>query len=162
MAMRWLVRTTLGIVVSVALASTALAQMGYGGGGTTGSTGTTTYAPKSYGSGAAIGIGVGAAAAVAAGILILRHRHASQGEEATLVGCTDRSNGGAMLVDDNSKATYSLTSLSKDVKSGERVEVAGKKSQDASGKNVFHVQKLVKDDGPCTPQTASVAAGANP
>jgi hypothetical protein len=162
MAIRWLVRTTLGILLSIGVASTALAQYG-GGGGTTGSTsGTYSTSGKSYGSGAAIGIGVGAAAAAVAGILIYRHHHAAQGEEASVAGCTQQANGLTTLVDDSTKTTYSLTSLSRDVKPGERVELSGKKTQDASGKNVFHVQKLVKDDGPCAPQSASAGAGSNP
>jgi hypothetical protein len=157
MAIRWLVRTTLGILLSVGIASTALAQYG-GGGGTTG-TGTYSSSGKSYGSGTAIGIGAGAAAAVVVGILVYRHHHAAQGEEASVMGCTTEANGMMTLMDDSSKTTYSLTSLSKDVKSGERVELSGKKTQDASGKNSFHVQKLVKDDGPCSPQTASAGTG---
>ncbi len=160
MSLRWLVRTTLGILLSVGVASTALAQYG-GGGGTTGGTGYTTSG-KSYSSGTAIAIGAGAAAAAVVGILVYRHHHASQGEEASVMGCTAQANGMMTLTDDNTKTTYSLSSLSKDVKEGERVELTGKKSQDASGKNTFHVQKLVKDDGPCAPQSASAGAAANP
>jgi len=161
MATRWLVRTTLGILLSIGVATTAFAQ--YGGGGTTGGTpGTYSTSGKSYGSGTAIGIAAGAAAAVAIGIFAVRHHHANQGEEASVMGCTEQANGVTTLVDDSTKTTYSLTSLSKDVKPGERVELSGKKSQNASGKNVFHVQKLVKDDGPCTPKTASAAQGSNP
>src|SRR6266568_1714184 len=161
MTTRWLVRTALGILLSIGVATSASAQ--YGGGGTTGGTGgtSTTYSKKSYGAGTAIGI-AGGAAAVAIGLFVIHHRHATQGEEASVVGCTEQVNGVTTLVDDTTKSTYSLTSLSKDVKPGERVELSGSKSQDSSGKNIFHVQKLVKDDGPCTPQTASVGAGSNP
>ena len=161
MTTRWLVRTALGILLSIGVATTALAQ--YGGGTTGGTGGTGGYvAPKGgYGAGTAIGI-AGGAAAVAIGLFVIHHRHATQGEEASVVGCTEQVNGVTTLVDDTTKSTYSLTSLSKDVKPGERVELSGRKSQDSSGKNIFHVQKLVKDDGPCTPQTASAGQGSNP
>ena len=70
-------RITLGICLTVFLASSAQAQ--YGGGGTgagTGTPGTPGYVPpkNGYGSGKAIGIGVGAAAA-GAGVLFLALHH---------------------------------------------------------------------------------------
>jgi hypothetical protein len=162
MTTRWLARTALGILLSIGVATTALAQYGGGTtGGTGGTTGTYTAPKGGYGAGTAIGIAGGAAAAAIA-LFVIHHRHATQGEEASVAGCTEQANGVTTLVDDSTKTTYSLTSLSKDVKPGERVELSGRKSQNASGKNVFHVQKLVKDDGPCTPQTASVGADSNP
>lgn len=163
MAIRWLVRTTLGILLSMGAASAGLAAPcgGYGQPPCPGGTGYSTTG-KSYGSGTAIAVAAGAAVAVVAGVLVYRHHHASQGEEASVMGCTTQANGMMSLMDDSTKTTFSLTSLSKDVKAGERVELSGKKSQDATGKNTFHVQKLVKDDGPCNPQTASAGAGANP
>jgi len=153
MAIRWLVRATLGILLSVAMAPTALAQQGY----------PSNYSParKSYSSGPAIGIAAGAAAVVAVGFYAIHRHHATKGEEATVVGCTTHANGATTLIDDRTKTTYSLTSLSKDVKPGERVELTGRKSQDASRKNSFHVQKLLKDDGPCPPQTANAGEGTN-
>jgi hypothetical protein len=160
MAIRWLVRTTLMVLLSVGIASTAMAQCG--GLYQPPCPGMTTTAKPSYGHGTAIAVGAGVAAAAVVGILVYRHHHSSQGEEASVMGCTQQANGVTTLVDDSTKTTYSLTSLSKDVKPGERVELTGRKSQDTSGKNTFHVQKLVKDDGPCTPQTASAGAGANP
>src|SRR5258708_144173 len=72
-----LLRITLGICLTVFLASSAQAQYGGGGNGTgTGTPGTPGYvAPKNgYGSGKAIGIGVGAAAA-GAGVLFLALHH---------------------------------------------------------------------------------------
>ena len=158
MSMKWFVRTTLGILLSVGMASMALAQ--YPGGGTTGGTGTYSSSGKRYGSGAAIGIAAGAAAALGIGLYAMHRHHANQGEEASVVGCTTQANGATTLVDDNTKTTFSLTSLSKDVKPGERVELTGRKSQDASGKNSFHVQKLVKDEGPCNPQSAANGSGS--
>jgi hypothetical protein len=162
MATRWLVRTTLGILLSIGVASTGFAQTYPGSGGSTSSTSTYSSSGKSYGSGTAIAIGAVAAGGVVAAILIYRHHHATKSEAASLVGCTEQANGVTTLMDDSTKTSYSLTSLSNDVKPGERVELAGRMKQDASGKNVFQVQKLVKDDGPCAPQTASAAAGANP
>ncbi len=160
MSTKWVVRTTLGILISIGVASTAVAQ--YPGGGTTSGTGTYSSSGKSYGSGAAIGIGAGAAAAVVGTVLYVRHRHhAVKAEHASLMGCTAGANGMMTLMDDSTKTTYSLTSLSKDIGPGERVELAGTKSQDASGRNSFRVQELVKDHGACNPQSAAnlTAAG---
>src|SRR5258705_6115417 len=86
-----LLRITLGICLTVFLASSALAQYGGGGTGTgtgTGTPGTPGYVPpkNGYGSGKAIGIGVGAAAA-GAGVLFLALHH--RGGATSCVAKTD-------------------------------------------------------------------------
>src|SRR2546427_12833921 len=102
MATRWLVRTTLGILLSIGVATTALAQ--YGGGGTTGGTGGNySTSGERYGSGTAIGIAAGAAAAVALGIFAGRPHHANQGEGAAVVGWPRQANGVTTLGDDSTK-----------------------------------------------------------
>jgi len=92
-----LLRITLGICLTVFLASSAQAQYGGGGTGTgTGTPGTPGYvAPKNgYGSGKAIGIGVGAAAA-GAGVLFLALHH-----RGGVTGCVQKADDGLRLVDE--------------------------------------------------------------
>jgi hypothetical protein len=57
------------------------------------------------------------------------------------------------LVEDSTQTLYSLTPPRKKVKAGERVVLRGKKTLDASGKNVFQVRKFVQDAGPCETQS---------
>ncbi len=136
------------ILLSAAMASPAWAQQGV-------PPPSSSPSAKSYGAGTAIGISVGAAAALGIGLYMIRHRRANRAQSATLVGCTQIDNGVMLVEDDTTKVKYTLFALREDVKPGERVVLTGKKSQDASGKNLFHVRKLVKDDGPCSSQTAS-------
>jgi hypothetical protein len=139
-------RMTLGICLTVFLASSALAQ--YGGGGTgmgTGTPGTPGYvAPKSgYGSGKAIGIGVGAAAA-GAGVLFfaLHHRGA-------VTGCVQKTDDGLRLVDEKKNTSYALEAGSVDLKAGDRVELKGKKSGRDGESQMFAPTKVVKNLGSC-------------
>ncbi len=157
MVLRFLARFALAVSLCALTAVSALAQ--YTGGSTgTSSTGTYSTAGKSYGSGAAIGIGVGAAAAVTGIALYVHHKHSAGGTQASLVGCTQEANGATSLLSDKDKQTYSLASLSSDVKPGERVELVGKMTKDSAGKRVFQVQKLAKDYGPCNKESAQNAA----
>src|SRR5258708_12446685 len=100
-----LLRITLGICLTVFLASSALAQ--YGGGGTgagTGTPGTPGYVPpkNGYGSGKAIGIGVGAAAA-GAGVLFLAFHH-----RGGMQGCVQKTPHGFRLEVEEKNKTASL------------------------------------------------------
>lgn len=145
------VRMTLGICLTVFLASSALAQ--YGGGGTgmgTGTPGTPGYvAPKSgYGSGKAIGIGVGAAAA-GAGVLFLALHH-----RGAVTGCVQKTDDGLRLIDEKKNKSYALEAGSVDVKPGERVELKGKKSSGNGGAQMFEPTKMVKDLGSCGAEAA--------
>ena len=71
--------------------------------------------------------------------------------EASIVGCTAQGDGTMTLVEDNTQILYSLTTVPKKVRAGERVTLRGKKKFDTSGKNLFQARKLVKDEGPCEP-----------
>jgi len=146
-----LLRTTLGICLTVFLASSALAQ--YGGGGTgmgTGTPGTPGYvAPKNgYGSGKAIGIGVGAAAA-GAGVLFLAMHH-----RGGVTGCVQKSDDGLRLVDEKTNKSYALESGSVDLKAGDRVELKGRKSSGNGGAQMFAPTKMVKNLGSCDAEAA--------
>jgi hypothetical protein len=139
------VQLTRAILLTLLLSAPTFAQ--YGGGTGSGGTGSGSGAP-SYGSGKAVGIGVGAAAA-GAGVLYLALHH-----KASLTGCVQRGDDGLSLVDDKNHQTYSLLIGDADLKSGERVELKGKKSKDGSGAQSFQVNKVVKNLGACTMQSA--------
>ena len=72
--------------------------------------------------------------------------------EASVAGCTTLANGEMALTEDGTQTLYLLTPARKNVKAGERVVLRGKKNHNASGGNVFHVRKVVKDDGRCEAQ----------
>ena len=142
--LRYVLRASLTIVLMLAMGSlTAIAQ--YGGGG--GMPGSPTYTPPRGGysnKGAIIG-GIAAGAAVIGGILYWRHHH----NQSKLQGCV--SGNGDKLVSDKDKQTYSLTNAQDEsLKSGQRVELVGKKTKDASGEPSFQVSKMSKDLGICT------------
>ncbi len=129
-----LLRITLGICLTVFLASSAQAQYGGGGTGTgTGTPGTPGYVPpkNGYGSGKAIGIGVGAAAA-GAGVLFLALHH-----RGGVTGCVQKTDDGLRLVDEKKNKSYTLEAGSVDLKPGDRVELKGKKSGGDGGAQMF-------------------------
>jgi hypothetical protein len=141
-------RMTLGICLTVFLASSAMAQYGGGGtgmGGGTGTPGTPGYvAPKSgYGSGKAIGIGVGAAAAGAGVLFFALHHHGA------VTGCVQKTDDGLRLVDEKKNTSYALEAGSVDLKAGDRVELKGKKSSGGGGAQMFAPTKVVKNLGNC-------------
>ncbi len=128
----------------------AVGQYGGGGGmGGGGMPGSPTYTPHgSYSNkGAIIGGGAGGAAAVG-GLLYWKHHN-----RAKLQGCV--SGNGDRLVSEKDSRTYSLTNVQNDsLKSGERVELLGKKATNETGAPTFEVRKMSKDLGMCTASTA--------
>ncbi len=63
--------------------------------------------------------------------------------------------GGDKLVNEKDNQTYNLTNKQNEsLKTGERVELLGKKAKDASGEPTFEVHKMSKDLGQCTATTA--------
>jgi hypothetical protein len=106
------------------------------------------YAPGTVGSpgygssGKAIGIGVGAAAGGAGLLYLALHHHGS------VEGCVSQSAGKFSLTDSKGKS-YSLLADPADVKSGERLQLSGKKSSAPDGASTFEVKKVLKDKGSC-------------
>ena len=148
-------RFALGIALTLLLSSPAFAQYGggTGGTGTTGMPGTPGYSSPGYGSGKAIGIGVGAAAAGAVVLYVALHHH----HQTSVTGCVQSSDSGLSLADEKNKRTFSLVSAGADLKPGERVEVAGKKSAGPGGVESFQATKLVKNLGACGAPAVSAA-----
>ena len=138
------VRLTKAILLTLLLSAPAFAQ--YGGGTGTGGMGTGSAAPGyGYGSGKAIGIGVGAAAGAGVLYLALRHR-------GSMTGCVQGGDDALIVVDDKNHQTYSLLNSGADLKSGERVQLKGKRSKDGHGAQTFEVSKVVKNLGACNAQ----------
>jgi hypothetical protein len=140
-------RLAVGIPLALLLSGPAFAQ--YGGGTMGRGSGTPSYA-----SGRAVGIGVGAAAA-GAGVLYLALHH-----RGSVNGCVKAINDRLSLFDEKTGQTYSLLPGSTDVKSGERVELSGRRSKDAEGTQTFQVKKVVKNLGACN--GGSVLSSAHP
>jgi hypothetical protein len=141
-------RATVCAALILALCNLAAAQYGGGMGG--GMPGSPTYNPhRSYGSKGAIIGGVVGGAAV--GGLLYWHHH----NRAKLLGCV--TDNGDRLVNEKDNQTYNLANnQSESLKSGQRVELLGKKTKNEAGEPTFEVKKMNKDLGMCTPTTAQV------
>jgi hypothetical protein len=156
------------VLFCLAVGSTASAQYNGGTAGAPGATGTGTGnmtvggTPNySYGNGKAIGVGVGAAAGAAVGIaLYVHHRHVKAREEAqavqtpkseaSIIGCTQSTLTGVSLKNENDNMTYTiLSSGSKKLQTGQRVELQGAVLNEKSGINTFSVHQLVDSYGAC-------------
>jgi hypothetical protein len=143
-----LLRSTIAATLIFGLCSLAAAQYGGGGMGGGGMPGSPTYTNRSYSSKGAIIGGVAAGAAVVGGLLYWRHHN-----RAKLVGCVQ---GNGKLVSDKDNQTYSLSNPQNEtLKSGERVELLGKKAKDETDEPTFEVRKMNKDLGMCTPTSAA-------
>lgn len=148
MLIRNLGRIGSGIVLVLLVAALSYGQ--YGGGGMTGGTsGSGTYTAPKGGYSSATGIGIGAAAAggVAIAYLLVRSHRRMQ-------GCVERPNGATTLVDEKDKKSYALESGSLALRTGDRVELSGRKLKDSAGQPAFAAKKLVKDFGPCRQEAA--------
>lgn len=145
MIFRWLACSTFGILLVATAAPSIVAQAGP-------PCGPDLPIKCTPGKDAAIVVTFVGAGALAA---YLGYRMSHPKREESIAGCTMQADGGMTLVEQSTQTLYSLTPVNKEVKAGERVVLRGKK--DASGRNVFHVKKLVKDEGPC--ETQSLSAG---
>jgi hypothetical protein len=86
------------------------------------------------GAGAAIGIGV---------FYAVHHGH-------NLTGCVASEGNGLELLTDSDHKTYALNGEVADIKPGERIHVAGRKSKKSSAvPPSFLVEKVSKEYGPC-------------
>jgi hypothetical protein len=101
---------------------------------------------------------------VGAGVLAvyLGYRLDHPRHQASIIGCTAQADGTMTLVEDNTQMLYSLNPIPKKVKAGERVVLRGKNKSDISGRNVFHVRKVVEDVGPCESRTPSAGPENGP
>ena len=138
-------RGIVGLALIVSMSATAFAQ--YPSGGGTGGAGSAGGYP-SYGSKGAIIGGVAAGAAVGAGLLYWKLHN-----RAKLQGCV--AGDGDTLVSEKDNRTYKLANKqSETLKSGQRVELLGKRVKDAAGEPTFEVHKMSKDLGQCMATTA--------
>jgi hypothetical protein len=164
MLSRWLARVTGILLLCLAVAVTASAQYGGGGGtGGSGGTGSGGSGTGSYssGNGKAIGIGVGVAAGAVVGIaLLVHHHHAAERSQASVIGCTQTEANGISLKNENDDETYTILSASTPLRLGERVELKGTSTADASGTHVFRVSSLVKSYGMCGTASAVMEKSA--
>jgi hypothetical protein len=98
-----------------------------------------------YHSSTGIAIGAGAAAGIGIGYLVLRnHNH----NHAKISGCLQASDHAETLLDDQNNTYNLINSESVPLKSGERVELRGKRVR-SPGTLAFEVQGMVKDYGQC-------------
>jgi hypothetical protein len=148
MLSRCMLRATLGIVLCLAVNSSGFGQVVTGPCSSTNSSST-----GCNGHTTAIVLAASGAAVVVA-ILYLMHRKPRQNQtisQASIVGCVEKTEGGAQLKNEKDHQTYGIIADTLDLQSGERVELAGKKFKDREGKLNMDVQTLVKDYGPCSP-----------
>ena len=100
--------------------------------------------PGGYHSSTGIAIGAGAAAAAGVGYLVLRN-HLGK-----VSGCVQSIDHVETLLDDSQKNAYTLINLNAvPLKTGERVELRGKRIRQNSGTPAFEVHGLIKDYGQC-------------
>jgi hypothetical protein len=98
--------------------------------------------------GEVVGAAVGIAAVIAVAIIVpveISHSHH------TLKGCVFAGPNGIELQTSDNK-TYSLEGDAASIKAGDMIKFHGskvKKTKDTTGDQVFQVQKLTKDYGPC-------------
>ena len=141
-----ILKSALAFALIIGVCSLAVAQ--YGGGGGMGGGTMPTYTKRSYSNKGAIIGGIAGGAAVVGGLVYWKMHN-----RAKLQGCV--TGNGDKLVSDKDNRTYSLANDNGEtLKSGQRVELLGKKGKSESGEPTFEVKKMSKDLGMCTPTTA--------
>jgi hypothetical protein len=109
-----------------------------------------SYGPVSNGEiiGAAVGVGAGVAVIVVVVVEVSTHH--------TMSGCVVSGPDGLAL--QTSDKRYALEGDASSIKVGDRVKISGKhvkKTKDQTGDQVYKVQKLKKDYGPCPVKPAA-------
>jgi hypothetical protein len=97
---------------------------------------------------------VGAAAIGAGAIYLMTHRASK------ISGCVETNDDGLSLTDDRTKKTLMLVHGKADVKAGDRLELKGKFSKNATGDQRFLVKTVAKDFGECHTQAATSTGSA--
>ena len=149
MVSRFLLRTTLGIVLCLAISSSGFGQ------GACGGTMPTSGCGGSHAT--AVVLVVAGVAAVAAILYSMHHKPRKNQtinqtiNQASIVGCVEKTDAGVRLKNEKDHQTYGIIADTVDLKPGERVELTGNKFKDRDGKLNMDVQNLVMDYGPCTP-----------
>ena len=103
-------------------------------------------------------VGIAVVGVIVVGTVVLVHVHNSHHR---LKGCVTMGPSGLQLKTDDNK-TYALGGEMRDVKAGDTVKIHGnkmKKTKDMTGDQVFTVEKVNKDYGPCTVVPAVKAVG---
>jgi hypothetical protein len=106
--------------------------------------------------GEVVAAAVGAVAVIAVGTVILVEVH--NGHH-TVKGCVTAGPAGIQVENESDKKMYTVTGITQDVKVGDRVKLHGdreKKQKGSTADQVFVVEKLNKNYGPC--QVASTPA----
>ncbi len=106
--------------------------------------------------GAAVGVGAVIAVAIIVPVEISHSHH-------TLNGCVVTGEKGLELRTSDAKI-YSLEGDAQNIKVGDKIEIHGskiKKTKDNTGPQVFKVEMLKKDFGPCPVTTAALASAAH-
>ena len=154
MIARWLACLTCGILLLTAGAPPTVAQSGP-------PCGPDLPIKCTPGKDAAILMGYVGAGALA---IYIGYRMDHPKHKELIAGCTTQTDGMMTLMEQGTGTLYSLNPVHKNVKAGERVVLRGVKKQDASGRNVFHVTKVVEDEGLCEKQnlTAEQKDSPNP
>ncbi|HLY60076.1 MAG TPA: hypothetical protein VKV95_04870 [Terriglobia bacterium] len=143
---RYLLRTTLGVCLCLAVASWSLGQ-------TQAIPCTSNSSQTGCSSRTGVVLIIVGVAAFAASLYAWRHRPDKKQtlSQASIVGCVNKTPEGTTLKNEKDNQTYGIIADTLVLKTGERVELSGRKYKDDAGTLHMDVQSLVKDLGPCTP-----------
>lgn len=143
---RFLLRTTLGVCLCLAVASWSFAQ-------TQSIPCTTNSSQTGCNSRTGVVLIIVGVAAVAASLYAWHHKPRKNQvlNQSSIVGCVNKTAEGITLKNEKDSQTYGIIADTLELRHGERVELSGRKYKDDVGKLHMDVESLVKDLGACTP-----------
>lgn len=143
---RYLLRATLGVFLCIGVASWSFGQ-------TQAIPCTTNSNQTGCNSRTGVILIIVGVAAFAASFYAWRHRPEKKQalSQSSIVGCVNKTAEGITLKNEKDSQTYGIIADTLELKSGERVELNGKKYKDDAGNLHMDVQSLVKDLGACSP-----------